>query len=125
PIPQVKLSIPYFIPIPYTDNKLLIMGGLSYGWFTDDSFKRKNVSIDGTYATQVLYHRKYGFLKFQPNSVWSFITGVEMDTQWGGHFYKDGKYQSKSPAKIKDFFKVLVPMAGGSDADITDRVNVL
>lgn len=123
PIPQVEFAIPRFVSIPGTDHKWQIMGGLSYGWFLDNDFKRNNAA-NGYYATDVLYHRKYGFLKFRPNEKWSFIGGLEMDTQWGGHFYKKGEYWGKSSAKLKDIFKVLIPMSGGSDSNITDKVNI-
>lgn len=125
PIAQVEFNIPDSIPIPSTNHKLFIMGGISYGWFNDGNFKKENSTANASYADKVLYHRKYGFLKFNPNKVWSFIAGLEMGTQWGGHFYKYGQYWDKSPAKIKDFFKVLLPMSGGGNSNQTDRVNIV
>lgn len=124
PIPQIEFAIPKFVSIPGTNGKFQIMGGLSYGWFLDDNFKHHHAD-DGNYADDVLYHRKYGFLKYRPNKTWSFIGGLEMDTQWGGHFYKKGEYWGKSNAKLKDILKVLVPMSGGSDSNITDKVNII
>lgn len=124
PIPQVEFSLPDFVAVPYSKGLLEVIGGVSYGKFLDDKFKKSNAA-DASYAEEVLYHRKYGFLKFENNSVWNFIMGLEMDTQWGGHFYKDGKYKWSSPAGFKDFFRVLLPMSGGSDSNMTDQVNVL
>jgi len=126
PITQVEFSIPHFISVPYTKNKFQVMGGVSYGWYLDDKFKKNN-SDDGYYAKDVLYHRKYGFLKYKPNPVWNFIVGLEMDTQWGGQFYRKGEFWGKSKAGIKEFFKVLVPMSGSSDGanHVTDEVNIL
>ncbi len=124
PIPQIELGMPAFASIPGTNDKIYVMGGLAYGWFLDDDFKRHNAA-NMSYAEKVLYHRKYGFIKFRPNDVWSFITGLEMDTQWGGHFYDKGNLKYKGSAKLKDFFKVLVPMSGGSESNITDRQNIV
>lgn len=124
PIPQVEVSIPQFVAVPYTKGYLKFMGGLSYGWFGDDKFKRRNAA-DGNYAEKVLYHRKYGFLKFQKRQAWSFIVGAEMDTQWGGHFYHNGEYWDKGSAKLGDFFKVLIPMKGGEESNFTDRQNIV
>lgn len=124
PIPQVELSTARFIDLPFTDSKWQIMGGLSYGWYPDNSYRRRNAG-DGNFAEKVLYHRKYGFIKFEPNRKWNFIAGLEMDTQWGGHFYGKGQYWYKGTAKLKDFFKVLIPMSGGSDSNITDRGNIV
>ena len=124
PIPQVEASLPDFVSVPYTKGLLEVMGGISYGRFMDDKFKRNNAA-DGSYAEDILYHRKYGFLKFEKNSVWNFIMGLEMDTQWGGQFYKEGKYKWSSPAGFKDFFRVLLPMSGGSDSNMTDQASIL
>lgn len=124
PIPQVEVSMPEFVTVPYTKGYLQFMGGLSYGWFGDDNFKRKN-SADGYYAENVLYHRKYGFLKFEKVPAWSFIVGAEMDTQWGGRFYHAGEYWDRGNAGLGDFFKVLIPMKGGSESNLTDRQNIV
>lgn len=123
PIPQIELSIPDFVTVPYSQNKLQIIGGTSYGWFTDNKFKLKN-SADGYYAKDVLYHRKYGFIKYENKKNWNLILGLEMDTQWGGRFYKEGEYWGNSPAKFFDFFRVLIPMHGGDDSNVTDKVNI-
>ncbi|MEN9918663.1 MAG: hypothetical protein RL662_1099 [Bacteroidota bacterium] len=124
PIPQVEFAIPQFININGTNNKLYVMGGIAYGWQTDNGYKKENAT-NGYYADKILYHRKYGFVKYKPNTTWNFILGLEMDAQWGGHFYKKGKYEYKSSAKLRDFFKVLIPTSGGSSANITDRVNIV
>jgi hypothetical protein len=124
PIPQVEISLPRFLTIPSTRDQLHVMGGVSYGWFIDNKFKKENAA-DGYYADKVLYHRKYGFLKYTPTSAWDFIFGLEMDTQWGGHFYQKGNLKYKGSAKLKDFFKVLVPMSGGSESNITDKANIV
>ncbi|BES60463.1 capsule assembly Wzi family protein [Dysgonomonas capnocytophagoides] len=124
PIPQVEVSIPDFVTVPYTKRYLQFIGGLSYGWFGDDKFKKRNAA-DGYYAEKVLYHRKYGFLKFEKVPAWSFIVGAEMDTQWGGRFYHAGEYWDKGSAKLSDFFKVLIPMKGGAESNLTDRQNIV
>lgn len=124
PIPQVEAGFTDFEPVPFTNGLLKIKGGISYGWYADDDFTLKNAG-DQHYALDVLYHRKYMFLKFEKNNPWSFIFGLEMDTQFGGDFYIDGKYRDSSPSKLKDFFKVLIPMAGGSDSNNTDQVNIV
>lgn len=124
PIPQVEVSLPDFVTVPYTKGLLEVMGGISYGKFIDDKFKLNNAA-DGNYAKEILYHRKYGFVKFENNQTWNFIMGLEMDTQWGGHFYKNDEFWWNSPARFKDFFRVLVPMSGGSDSNMTDQVNIL
>lgn len=123
PIPQIEAGFSDFVTIPYTNNLVQIKGGISYGFFPDNKYKVKHAG-DGNYAKNVLYHRKYAFFKFEKNSPWSFIFGLEMDTQFGGDFYKKGKYVYDSPTKFMDFMRVLVPMSGGSDSNDADKVNI-
>lgn len=123
PVPQVELSFPDFVAVPYSKKALQVMAGISYGWYNDNKFRLNN-SEDGYYAKNVLYHRKYGFLKYETKTNWNVIFGLEMDTQWGGQFYKKGEYWGNSPAKLTDFFRVLIPMQGGQSSNMTDKVNI-
>lgn len=125
PIPQVEAGFPEFVPIPMTNNWVQIQGGISYGWFLDDNYKERKARETGYYATDVLYHKKYAYFKVERNTPWSFVLGLEMDTQWGGEMYQNGVFKYNSPGNIKNFFKILVPMSGGSDSNNTDQVNIL
>jgi len=125
PIPQVEVGFPDFVTVPFTNQWLQIQGGLSYGWYLDNNYKENRAKIIGNYALDILYHRKYAYFKIENETPWYFVLGLEMDTQWGGNIYKNGEFYTKSPGNIKNFFKVLVPMAGGSDTNMTDQINVL
>lgn len=124
PIPQVEIITPKFLTLPYTNEWLQVKGILSYGTFTDNTFKVKYAG-DANYAKNVLYHRKAGFLKIEKQTPWNIVLGLEMDTQFGGDFYSKGVHTSSSPSKLIDFFKILIPMSGGSDSNITDQVNIV
>ncbi len=124
PIPQILGGFPDFVNIPLTNEWVQIQGGMSYGWFLDDKYKIR-YAADGNYATDILYHRKYVYFKVEKQSPWSFILGLEMDTQWGGKMYRNGQMYAKSPGNLKNFFKIMVPMAGGGDANNTDKVNIV
>ncbi|NDW17597.1 hypothetical protein D0T53_01535 [Dysgonomonas sp. 216] len=123
PIPQVELGFPKYVTVPYTNNLLHVLGGVSYGKFLDDDFKKRYAG-DGTYASDVLYHRKYIFATLDKRRAFNFTLGMEMNTQWGGHFYQKGEYKFSSPAKLSDMFKVFVPMKGGGDSNPTDESNI-
>lgn len=124
PMPQLEFSIPDFIYVPYSKNSLYFMAGLSNGFYTDNKF-RENYG-NGTYVKDVLYMHRYAFLKWEkPNSKWNFIFGVEAGTQWGGDRYVKNKYQSTSPHKFKDFFRVLFGKQGDSSAAMGDQINKL
>ncbi|WP_163319062.1 capsule assembly Wzi family protein [Dysgonomonas sp. 520] len=124
PIPQVEAGFPDYVTVPFTNNLLHIKGALSYGWFTDNKFSKKNAQ-DGNYALDVLYHNKYIFFKFDKNRPFNFTFGLEMAAQFGGKMYRDHKYVGNSPAKLKDFFKILIPSSGDSDSNGTDQINIL
>ncbi|GAB6012174.1 capsule assembly Wzi family protein [Viscerimonas tarda] len=125
PIPQVEAGFPEFVEAPHLNGYLQIQGGVSYGWFNDDNYKKRYAG-DGKYAENLLYHRKYAYFKIgKRGSPTCFVFGVEMDTQWGGRFYDSNGYKFSSPTGLKDYFKVFIPMAGGGDANSTDQVNIL
>lgn len=124
PVPQVEICFPNFITIPFTKDWLHVKAGGSYGYFFDDDSKIEKAG-DGKYPQNVWYHRKYLFVKIKNQKPWSAIIGLEMDTQFGGSFYNKGIISASSPIKFADFFRVLVPMSGGSDSSATDQVNIL
>ena len=124
PIPQVEIGLPNYETVPFTNGLLHIKGGLSYGWFTDNGYKLTHAS-DGDYALNVLYHRKYAYFKLDNGHPFTFTLGLDMGAQFSGDMYKDFKYYQSSPHKLSDFFKVLIPSAGGKDANSTDIVNII
>lgn len=124
PLPQIEFGIPEFTDVPLSKGYLQIMGGLSFGKFLDNDYK-KHHGKDGNYGLDVLYHKKYAFLKFENNPRWNFIIGTELNTQWGGDLYRKGEWWIKSPTNFKNFLKILVPGGGDSNATESDQVNIL
>jgi hypothetical protein len=123
PVPQVEAGFPRFVPLPYTNNWMQIQGGISYGMFTGDEINKRYAG-DGNFAENVLYHRKYAYFKVEKNTPWYFVLGLEMDSQWGGKFYNSDGYRYDSPTRLIDFFKVFIPLAGGSGTNGTDQINI-
>lgn len=124
PIPQIEIGIPEFTNVPFTKGYLQVMGGLSFGKFLDDDYKKHHAK-DGLYALNVLYHKKYAFLKFQNKPSWNVILGAEFNTQWGGELYREGEMWAKAPKDFKNFMKILVPGGGDSKATESDQANTL
>ncbi|MFR9164853.1 MAG: capsule assembly Wzi family protein [Dysgonomonas sp.] len=124
PVPQIEVGIPEFTDFPFTHGKLQIKGGLSYGKFLDDKFKEKYAG-DGNYVKNILFHRKYGYLKLQLKPTWDLIAGLDMSAQFGGDRYMDGKYVGSNPHGFDDYIKVLFNMSGGSKSDLGDQINKL
>lgn len=130
PIPQVRISIPEYTPVPFTKHWLHIKGHIAYGKFTDDDFQERFTAKLTKFTNGTYYHSKAAFFKIEnEKSPVSVELGLEMAAQFGGDCYelqKDGTYKiTPTPNKLKDFIKVFVPSGGGSDASESDQINVL
>lgn len=124
PLPQVGISTQEFIPIPFTKKTLSFMGGVSYGWYTDNSYREK--TEDDIYVKNVLSHHKYLFLKFEKtDSPWNLIAGIEGGAQWGGDTYIDGEYSFTHPHAFSDMMRILFNRSGGRDAQEGQQINKL
>lgn len=126
PVPQVRISIPDFVPIPGCRNWLHVKGHLAYGRFTDDSFQTDYVQGKNKYTKNALYHSKALFVKLENEKIpFSVTAGIEMMAQFGGDCYYPNGHVYRTPHKLKDFFKVLLPGNGDGDASESDQINVL
>jgi len=126
PIPQVRVELPKYITVPYTNGWLGVRGHLAYGWFTDGNWQKSFVGAKGNRTSGVLYHSKALFLKVEKPEVLPlrFECGLQMECQFGGtRYYSDGRKFSM-PERLKDYLKVLVPMHGGSGATESDQENI-
>ncbi|MEG1562472.1 MAG: capsule assembly Wzi family protein [Bacteroides sp.] len=126
PIPQVRLSIPEYIPFPGTHGWLHLRGHIAYGIFTDDRFQKDFTQERSKYTRHVLYHSKAAFLKLEhPNTPVTLEAGIEMAAQFGGDCcYPDGTVLT-TPKGIGDFIRIFFPMRGSSDASASDQKNIL
>lgn len=130
PIPQVRISIPEYTPVPFTKHWLHIKGHIAYGRFTDDDFQERFTEGRSKFTKGTYYHSKAAFVKVEnEKSPVSVELGLEMAAQFGGDCYypnNDGTYTViATPNKLKDFIKVFVPSGGGSDASESDQINIL
>lgn len=130
PVPQVRLSIPDYIPFPWTHGWLHVKGHVAFGKFTDDGFQEDFTNKRSKFTHGALYHSKAGFLKIENEKLpISLELGIEMAAQMGGTCYypqSDGTFKTiKTPVGWKDFFKILLPSSGGSGASQSDQINIL
>jgi len=125
PIPQVRVGLPDYVIVPGTGQWLSFRGHIAYGRFTDDNWQKEFTSPMGKRTTDVLYHSKAIYLKLEKEAVCplKFEIGLQMESQFGGTQHNNGK-TFKMPSKIKDYFKALIPMAGGEDTPVADQTNV-
>ncbi len=133
PIPQIRLSVPEFLSFPWLmNNQLKVKGDISYGWFTDADFQKKNCDLyiaGGTfYNSNVLYHHKSLVIEYTfKNSPFSLDLGLESKTQFGGKKYyydyqKGCVVAESSPVSFKYYLMALVPMPGDSQSAVPDRL---
>lgn len=127
PIPQVRVSIPEYIPFPWTKNWLHIKGHVAYGMFTDEKFQERFTAGRSKYTKETLFHSKAAFLKVEnlQKSPVSVELGIEMAAQFGGDcYYPDGTVL-RTPDSWKDFFRIFFPSNGDSGASESDQINIL
>lgn len=90
PIPQVRLALPDYWALPFTNGWVGIKGHVAYGKTTDDNWQADFTRRSSKYTEGTLFHSKAGFLKigneyrFLPVSL---ELGVEMACQFGGTSY--------------------------------------
>ena len=60
PIPQVWIGLPEYVQVL---PRLALKAEMSYGWFTDNKYQRKQVGEDYWYTKSIKYHHKSGFLR--------------------------------------------------------------
>lgn len=126
PVPQFRLSIPEYIPVPGTRQWLHMRGHVAYGYFTDDRFKKEVAEGYSKYDRNTFYHSKAGFLKLEHADMPIAIeAGMEMVAQFGGRcYYPDGTVLD-TPNDVLDFIRILFPTSGGDKASASDQINIL
>ncbi len=129
PIPQVRLEVPHYVSVPHTGGWLQLKGHLAYGFFTDGGFQESFTQGNPytRYAKNVIYHSKAMFMKVGKPEKFpvSLEGGLEMYSQFGGDIYMHGKGKIISmPKDLKEYFKAIVPLSGGSDAPDTEQTNI-
>lgn len=120
PVPQVRLSLPDYWPLPFANGWVSMKGHIAYGLLTDTDWQRDFTSCQSKYAEHTRYHSKAGYLKIGRGDElypWSLELGLEMATLFGGTSYKpDGKggmQRIDNDNSFSSYWRALVP--GGGD----------
>lgn len=129
PVPQVRLEVPEYIPVPFTHQWIHIKGHVAYGIFTDYKWQRGFAASGTSYTKDVLYHSKAFFAKMGNKEYFplEFEVGFQMAAQFGGTKFISGNPDAtqKMPASFKDYLRVFIPSGGGSDAMEGEQINIL
>lgn len=126
PIPEARLSMPRYLPVPGTRDRLAFKAYISYGRSTDSRFLSDRIDPAGLRTSGVRFHTKGLFIRAgAPTDPLTFEGGLEMAAQFGGKLWRGDSLIIAMPAGIKEHIKVLFPSGGTTDAPLADRTNIL
>jgi hypothetical protein len=127
PVPEVNISIPHFILIPYTKGFLQLKADFGIGRSLDTDYLDATLRpTENGYVQNLLWHHKSVFFKIadtQGQSPFFAVLGIRHISQWGGASTVE-KY-GKQPDSFLDFIRVFAGQSGGADASLSDQINVL
>lgn len=113
PIPHVTIGIDRYTAIPGLYGYLKIKGGLTHGWFADNSV------LDTTYATiSTLLHHKFAGLQFGSDR-WPVNIAYEIHhaAQWGGTSPDYGRFGTN----WESYKNIFLVRSGGNN--LSDQLN--
>lgn len=132
PVPQVRVGIEKFTPVPFTNHWLKVKGHIAYGRFTDDRWQRDHVAANTPYVENVYYHSKSLLFRIGRKDKFPLELdfGLLMAAQFGGKVYINDEngnqiLQNSIPNGFKEFLDVFIPGKGGDDTPWGDQVNIL
>jgi hypothetical protein len=133
PMPEIKLSIPEYVPVPYTKGNMYIKGDFAAGYYLDSRWKENTARPHNQdYTVDILSHHKSVYFRFgniQVKHRVQFTVEVDHVSQWGGKLYQYRQWQEqyeiiRQSQSIGDFLRVAVAHEGSSGASLTDRAYV-
>ena len=110
PMPKITIGIENFTPMPFTSGFVEFKGGLTHGWFTDN-----------TYIQGMLLHHKYLYAKLGGKLPVHFQYGIDHVAQWGGNVPGLGA----QPSSFSDYVSIFLGRSGGKNSNISDQINAL
>lgn len=127
PIPEINVYTPRFMTVPLTGGWLQAGGNFAVGRSFDTDYLRATITPDRHYVRNVLWHRKAFYLRIRDprfaSSPLTFTLGIRHVAQWGG--ISTQPKMGRQPQSLKDFARIVLGQAGGSDATVSDQINVL
>jgi hypothetical protein len=133
PIPQIKISIPDFVSVPFFNDKLFVKGDMLVGYFIDNKWKTERAEpYDIRYSTDIMYHRKSLFFRIGniQKTKMQFIFGLNHAAYWGGTLHNRIDSETREyidtpqPQKIGDFIRVFIAKEGSENETTASQVYV-
>lgn len=127
PIPEITLYTPRLMAVPLTSGWLAAGGDFAVGRSFDTDYLCTAIAPERHYVQGVLWHRKALYLRLhdpRPASLpLAFTIGIRHMAQWGGT--STLPKMGRQPQSLKDFARIVLGQSGGSDATVSDQINVL
>ncbi|MDR0543457.1 MAG: capsule assembly Wzi family protein [Dysgonamonadaceae bacterium] len=132
PVPEVKISLPDFIPVPRTKGVLYFKGDFALGKYLDGKWQENTAQpYNLPYTTDVLSHHKAVFFRFgnmEKLNKMQFTLGFSHYAQWGGILYErinDHPYVVvDQPQNLNELLRVLFAQKGSENSSFADKANV-
>lgn len=128
PVPQIKIGILDYADIWGLGGWLGLKGYFAFGMFTDGRWQKSYAAPDARRTEKVLYHSKGLWLRNGNINKFplQFEAGIEMATQFGGRAYNVFETGDvlELPSGLKDWWKAVVPLKGGSQSPSQDQTNI-
>lgn len=112
PIPRISIGIDEYTPFPGLYGYVEVKGGLTHGWFVDDSRLDTTVATTGT-----LLHYKFAGFRFGGSLPINVSYEFHHVSQWGGRSPVHGQF----PTSWSTFLHVLTAHSGGNN--LSDQLN--
>lgn len=126
PIPEIDISIPRFLNIPYTKGWAHIKGNIAVGRSFDTDYLEEVFRPEQYYPEHCLWHHKSFFFQIK-DTRGSFPVyasfGLRHIAQWGGT--STNPELGKQPNSLKDLARIFLGKSGGADASISAQQNKL
>lgn len=126
PIPEIRISIPEFMTVPYTRGWFHLRGDMGFGRSFDTGYLEDVVRTEQYYVKNTLWHHKSLFVRLKDtrNDFPLYASfGLRHIAQWGGT--STNPKSGKQPQSLKDMVRIFFCKAGGADASASDQINVL
>jgi hypothetical protein len=110
PIPGISVETNDYIDLPYTKGYVEVKGGITHGWFTDN-----------TVTTNTLLHHKYAYVRVGGSFPVNINFGIQHVCQWAGTSPNYGY----SRASWANFKRIFLGESGGASSPETEQFNAL
>ncbi len=126
PIPEIRIGIPSFVPVPLSKNRLHIRGDFTLGKSTDSKYIERTAAPKEDYSKDISWHRKSLFLLWKDTkgkSPFSAMIGLEHAVQFGG--WTSIKNTGKMHVSFSDFMRMVFGKDGSENSSQADQMNVV